>query len=76
MKKYEIALNVDGTISKCKIVNEEEYKSSLKNNEKIVYEKEQEKRELLNHIQNLENEIELLKQEIKVLKGEDENEEE
>ena len=71
MKKYEVAINKKGQASKCKLVDEQEYKRLLAESDRVDQQEQEEKLNLQGTIAKLFQEIDKLKHEIKVLKGEE-----
>ena len=79
MKKYEVSIlrNEYGKVvhvSKCKLVDDKEYKELIKEYNEYVAQEEDSKQALKRDIKHLCEIIDDLKQEIKVLKGENEDE--
>jgi len=73
MKQLEVAIG-NGFILKCRMVDEEQYKQLLADNDKKLEQERLEKAELKRELNDLKDLIEELKKEIKVLKGEDSEE--
>lgn len=73
MKQLEVAIG-NGFVLKCRMVNEEQYKQLLADNDKKLEKERLEKAELKRELNDLKDLIEELKKEIKVLKGEDSEE--
>ena len=73
MKQFEVAVG-NGVVLKCRMVNEEQYKQLLADNDKKLEQERLEKAELKRELNDLKDLIEDLKKEIKVLKGEDSEE--
>ena len=73
MKQLEVAIG-NGFVLKCRMVNEEQYKQLLADNDKKLEKERLEKAELKRELNDLKDLIEGLKKEIKVLKGEDSEE--
>lgn len=73
MKQFEVAVG-NGVVLKCRMVNEEQYKQLLAENDKKLEQERLEKAELVRRLNFLREELDNLKKEIKVLKGEDSEE--
>lgn len=71
VKKYEISVDDRGIMSRCRMVDEEEYKTISKQSKEIIAKQDKENRELRDKVNALENEVKELIKEIKVLKGEE-----
>ena len=73
MKQFEVAIG-NGFVLKCRMVNEEQYKQLLADNDKKIEKERLEKADLKRELKDLREELENLKKEIKVHKGEDSEE--